>query len=62
MQDMFNSKKLPLRLVFDSIMTIAVVPLKVALGWGKFDFWAFRKNTHGHKLDTHLCDFGILGK
>ena len=22
----------------------AVVPLKVALGWHKFDFWVFQKN------------------
>ena len=27
---------------FDPIFT--VVPLKVALGWHKFDFWAFQKN------------------
>ena len=27
---------------FDLIF--AVIPLKVALGWHKFDFWAFQKN------------------
>ena len=35
----------------------AVVPLKVALGWHKFDFWAFQKNNNGHSLDTHLHDY-----
>ena len=25
-------------------MTVTVVPLKDALGWQKFDFWAFQKN------------------
>ena len=29
---------------FDMPMT--VVPLKVALGWNKFDFWAFQQNNH----------------
>ena len=24
-------------------MPVTVVPLKVALGWDKFDFWAFKK-------------------
>ena len=43
-------------------MPVAVVPLKVALGWDKFDFWMFQKNNHGHTLDTHLGDLGILGK
>ena len=45
---------------FDMPMT--VVPLKVALGWDKFDFWMFQKNNHGNSLDTHLGDLGILGK
>ena len=30
--------------VFD--MILGVVPLKVALGLGKIDFWAFEKNNH----------------
>ena len=42
---------------FDMPMT--VVPLKVALGWGKFDFWAFQKNNHDMTLDTHLHDYHI---
>ena len=29
---------------FDLLVT--VVPLKVALGWEKIDFWAFQKNNH----------------
>ena len=40
---------------FDLMFT--VVPLKVALGWHKFYFWAFQKNNHGHSLDTHLPDY-----
>ena len=31
---------------FDMPMT--GVPLKVALGWHKFDFWAFKKNNHAN--------------
>ena len=45
---------------FDMPMT--GVPLKVALGQDKFDFWEFQKNNHGHTLDIHLHDLGILGK
>ena len=41
---------------------LAVVPLKVALGWDKFDFWVFKKNKHDVTLDKHLHDLGILGK
>ena len=33
---------------FDMPMT--VLPLKVALGLDKFDFWALKKNNHGHTL------------
>ena len=40
---------------FDMPMT--VVPLKVALGWDKFDFWVFQKNNHGHTLRLHLPDY-----
>ena len=40
---------------FDMPMT--VVPLKVALGWGTFDFWVFKNNNHDVTLDTHLCDY-----
>ena len=40
---------------FDLPMT--VVPLKVALGLEKFDFWTFQKNNHGHSLDNHLRDY-----
>ena len=36
-----------------------VVPLKVALGWHKFDFWAFQKNNHDVTLDNHLHDYHI---
>ena len=39
---------------FDIPMT--VVPLKVALGLGKFDFWAFKKNQCA-TLDIHLHDY-----
>ena len=42
---------------FDLPMT--VVPLKVALGWDKLDFWALKKSNHGTQLDTHLCDYQI---
>ena len=36
---------------FDMPMT--VVPLKVALRWDKFDFWAYQKNNHeGHLTFT----------
>ena len=31
-------------------MPVKVVPLKVALGWNKFDFWAFQKII----MDIHL--------
>ena len=34
---------------FDLMFT--VVPLKVALGWHKFDFWAFKKNNHEVTLE-----------
>ena len=40
---------------FDPIF--AVVPLKVALGWHKFYFWAFQKNNHDVTLDIHLPDY-----
>ena len=40
---------------FDSIL--AVVPLKVALGLGKIDCWAFQKNNHGHTLNIYLRDY-----
>ena len=40
---------------FDLPMT--VVPLKVALGLEKFDFWAFQKNNHEESLDGNLCDY-----
>ena len=36
---------------FDLIL--AVVPLKVVLGWLKFYFWVFQKNNHDVTLDTH---------
>ena len=39
----------------DPIFT--VVPLKVALGWHKFDFWAFQQNNHDVTLDIHLPDY-----
>ena len=35
-------------------MHVTVVPLKVALGWDKVDFWAFQINNHGPPLDIHL--------
>ena len=38
-------------------MPVTVVPLKVALGWDKFDFWAFQKNNHDVPLDIHLHDY-----
>ena len=38
-------------------MPVTVVPLKVALGLEKFDFWAFQKNNHDVTLDTHLHDY-----
>ena len=38
-------------------MPMTVVPLKVALGWDKFDFWAFQKNNHDVTLDNHLRDY-----
>ena len=40
---------------FDLIL--AVVPLKVALGLGRIDFWVFQKNNHEDILDSHLCDY-----
>ena len=45
---------------FDLPMT--VVPLKVALELEKNRFLGISKNNHGHTLDTHLGDLGILGK
>ena len=36
---------------------MTVVPLKVALGLEKFDFWAFKKNNHEESLDRHLHDY-----
>ena len=38
-------------------MPMIVVPLKVALGLDKFDFWAFQKNNNDVTLDTHLHDY-----
>ena len=38
-------------------MPVTVVPLKVALGQDKFDFWAFQKNNHDVTLDNHLLDY-----
>ena len=39
-------------------MPVIVVPLKVALGWDKFDFWAFKKNYHeGHLTPTCMIIF-----
>ena len=38
-------------------MPVTVVPLKVALGLQKFDFWAFQKNNHDVPLDIHLHDY-----
>ena len=40
---------------FDMCMT--GVPLTVALGLDKLDFWAFQKNNHGHTLEDHLPDY-----
>ena len=38
-------------------MPMTVVPLKVALGWDKFDIWVFQKNKNDVTLDTHLHDY-----
>ena len=40
---------------FDLLVT--VVPLKVALGLEKIDFWSFQKKYHDVTLDRHLCDY-----
>ena len=38
-------------------MPVTVVPLKVALGLEKIDFWAFKKNNHDVSPDIHLCNY-----
>ena len=38
-------------------MSVTMVPLKVALGCKKIDYWAFKKNNHDVALDTHLHDY-----
>ena len=35
-------------------MPVTVVPLKVALGLEKFDFWPFKKNNKKNSLHIHL--------
>ena len=40
---------------FDLIFT--VVPLKVALGWHKFDFWAFKKNNQASVCQVYVHDY-----
>ena len=40
---------------FDPIF--AVVPLKVAFGWHKFDFWVCQKNNHDVTLEDNLPDY-----
>ena len=35
--------------------TLAVAPLKVALGWEKIDFYAFQKNNH-----TSVCQMSFF--
>ena len=37
---------------FDLLMT--VVPLKVALGWDKFDFWPFQKIIRQMNVKCHI--------
>ena len=36
---------------------LAVVPLKVALGWHKFYFWVFKKNNHASVCQVTLHDY-----
>ena len=43
--------------LFWAAFDMTVVPLKVALGWDKFDFWPFKKNNHNYALDIHLSDY-----
>ena len=38
-------------------MPITVVPLKVALGLEKIDFWSFQKNNRKKLTWLHLCDY-----
>ena len=38
-------------------MPITVVPLNVALGLQKFDFWSFQKNNHEQSLGYTWCDY-----
>ena len=38
-------------------MPVTGVPLKVALGWHKFYFWAFPKNNHDVTLEDHFPDY-----
>merc|ERR1712059_176930 len=40
-------------------LPIRVVPLKVALGLEKNDFWEFKKNNHEGTLDIHFPDYQI---
>ena len=40
---------------FDLIL--AVVPLKVALGLGKIDFWAFQRNNHASECQAYVHDY-----
>ena len=40
---------------FDPIL--AMVPLKVALGWDKFDFWAFKKNNQTSVCQVYPHDY-----
>ena len=43
---------------FDLIL--AMVPLKVALGLGKIDFWAFKKNNHASICQVSFFDYFFL--
>ena len=38
-------------------MPMIVVPLKVALGLEKLDFWAFKKSKHEESLGYTWCDY-----
>ena len=42
-------------------LPMTVVPLKVALGLEKFDFWAFQKKNYEESPDGLLCDFFLKG-
>ena len=52
---MKNLENILFRTAFDPMF--AVVPLKVALVWHKFDFWLFQKNNQASDNQVYVHDY-----